>query len=207
MAIRNNLLTAGAIVLLVLFSSCGRKTLNAEAYVAWFNAEKENMQCEKEVGDYLFSLQYQPADYLLLLDQRNGLLPDSEITERRNELAAGQHYALRIRSNKTSGDFLKNNSSDAADFAEKVNYFAFRMQQQIKLVDSGDTLPCNLFHFERSYGLSPGITFLLSFPDNGNNKKPGDKILIYDDEALGLGKIMLTLDGNRLNEIPLLTTN
>lgn len=207
MAHRNNIITAGAIVLLLLFCSCGRKTLNAEAYAAWFNAEKENLQSEKEVGDYIFSLQYQPADYLLLLDQRNGLLPDSELTARRNELAAGQHFTLRIRSKNEGGDFLKNTSSNAAAFNENVNYFAFRMQEQLKLVDSGDTLPCSLFHFERSYGLSPGVTFLLSFPDNGNPEKEGDKILVYDDEALGLGKVMLTLDGKRLADIPLLTSN
>jgi hypothetical protein len=89
------------------------------------------------------------------------------------------------------------------EFTSRLAYFTGIMQQDIFLVEGKDTLPCLLYHFERTYGVDPRSTFLLGFPlAQVKNEAMVDKTLFFDDRGLGSGPVMISISNENLNTLP-----
>jgi hypothetical protein len=111
-----------------------------------------------------------------------------------------QYYNLRIELKDGTGELLKHGATSAADYKGRVNYFAFAMQNDIKLVEGDDTVPCLLFHYERAYDVAPYGTFLLAFPLPKNSKT--DRTLIFTDHGFNKGIIKFFYRGADINNQP-----
>jgi len=195
-----------SVLLCIVLSGCARNELAPAEYEAWYVEEKKSLQAEKQVGELKFELQYRPADHVLLLDTKNMQLSAAELEARRRELAGLQHFTLRLSAEGHTDDLLKFRLSNAGEYASRVEYFAFGLQKELKLVEDGDTLPCVLFQYERTFGVSPYSTFVLAFPAREPKKKSAqDKTLIYNDVIFGSGPVKLTVRGERIDEVPQLT--
>ncbi|PCI97037.1 MAG: hypothetical protein COB15_08720 [Flavobacteriales bacterium] len=192
----------------------GESSLNKEDYVHYVTNEDNGLLNTKEINDIEFHLQYEPINYKVLKKVKNRLITPKQYREDVERFKGGQYFIFKIALKDKQGDLLKYEAKNQEEYADRVQYFSSRMQNDFYLLDGKDSLKCNLFHFERTYGVSPFSTFVLGFDSNNELKEVGntvkeivkdDKVLVYDDKAFGVGPIKYKIRAKDINNIPELT--
>jgi hypothetical protein len=186
-------------------SSNANLKLSPGEYVKWVKNKENGLRKEKTIDDVTFSLQYKPYPYIVCLEQKKNTIADTLLKKRVSEIDNMQYYDLVISLKSAQCELLKYKIGSADDYQNRVKYFSFDMQHDIRLVDGGDTLPCALYHFERIYDIAPYCTFLLGFPLDKNHAD-AEKTLVYYDRIFGKGTIKFTYVKNEINNTPKLTT-
>jgi hypothetical protein len=195
------------VVLLFIAASlmcCNSKqTLNREAYIRWMNDPECPLKNEKQIGDYTFIAQYKPIDLVALgefsiEDLPNGVAFDSI----KKEFEGMQYFVLKIGVSDASKDMLSFGISNQQEYYNRVEYFATHAQQDLYLVEGTDTLPCRLYHFERTYGVSPFNNLLIGFENNMEADNVKTKRLHFNDQALGHGMLQFNFSEKDLKNIP-----
>lgn len=201
------------ILLLVLVAGCNRavkeeggnapialseaKQLNFESpieLVAYVNNTENGYLREKEIDNIRFSALYKPLDYIMACEN----LKDHPAALQVEDL---QYIDFRIEVKDFNKEFLKYDLDSPKGYYERVDYCAFKMQNDLKLVDGKDTLPCVLFNFERAYDVVPFGHFQAAFPTE-NTGLLCNKTLIYYDRLFGKGLVKLTFKPNDLIKVP-----
>ncbi|HEY0770102.1 MAG TPA: hypothetical protein VGD31_07180 [Sphingobacteriaceae bacterium] len=152
-------------------ASCS-SSLDRDEFIAWVTDYENGLHVKQEHEPYIFDLQFQPADFVRLQRQDNTTHAD---------LKAMQYYTLKIGTNG-QGDFLSTGVSSHIEKQQKLYYFSYLFQDNIKLhEENGDVLPCVLYHFEK--GLNKESTFVLGF----ENPLPLSKSasLVLESEEFG----------------------
>lgn len=199
MGLRKNKLL---VLMMVALTSCTKQEgVGAIQYVNWVENPQNGIKVEKQIGDFDFEVQYKPYEYIVLKNKRNTQITKEQMLTEVDSINGLQYYTLKIGLHAGEGDLLKYNLHDVQSYTDRVNYFSFGAQSDIKLVDGNDTLSCALLHFERTYGLTPYINLILAFQKD-TSKVPLDKTLIYDDKMLGVGKIKVTVQGKDIKRVP-----
>ena len=171
----------------------------------WIQDPKNGLRKKKEMGDIDFYVQYKPYEYIVCMEERTGEIADSLMKRKRTELEGVQYYDLKILLNKKEGELLKFNLSSADQYNKRVKYFAFEMQNDIQLVEGNDTLPCVLYHFERTYDTSPSCTILLGFNMDKKSINKQKTLLVYD-RTFNKGLLKFTFKENKFLNLPKLQT-
>lgn len=191
-------------LLSVISQGDSKKSLEPVEYVKWIENPENGLKVEKPIGDYQFTLLYKPLEYIVLKEAKQLEIKKSELKKGVEEISDFDYFTFQIGTVKNVEDVLKFGVNTNEEFQKRVDYFSFRMQNDLKLVDGKDTLQCSLFHFERTFGIAPYCTFVLGFEKGGKELK--NKTLIYNDEILGLGPVKLMIQAENLNNIPQLIT-
>ena len=158
-----------------------QSNLSQSDYIDWVQDYDNHLRAHKKVGDYFFDLQYQPPAYLQLLRQYNG-----EATEKSPSSTVAddlQYYKLEIGMSDGATDFINYGIESMADKQRKIYYLSYTFQNDIYLREAEETLPCILFHFERSIDLKSGRTFMLAFENKFNGNQEAQ--LIIDSPLFG----------------------
>ena len=190
------------VILFFLFVlvSCRTRSLPPSGYIRWVRENKALLTERKEIGELFYEAEYTPVDYLVLRDLQDSATITREMFERqkknREELL---YFTLRVGMCRKQGDPMYYRSSGNEEYAMRVKYFSFDMQNDLHLITASDSLNCLLHIFERDYGLSGMLTFNLSFKNTG---VPGDMTLIYDDAVYNHGIVKLTFEKKKLRKIP-----
>ncbi len=174
-------------------------------YLEWVRNPENGLRKEKEIDELGFQLQYKPYEYIICLEERVNEIPDTLLQKKLAELEGVQYYDLKISLKEGEGEILKFNISSADQYNKRVKYFAFEMQNDIQLVEGNDTLPCLLYHFERTYDVAPSCTILLGF--NYDKTKAGkQKTLLVYDRTFNKGLLKFTFKENKFLNLPKLQT-
>ncbi|MBK8705978.1 MAG: hypothetical protein IPN33_22105 [Saprospiraceae bacterium] len=181
------------------------KLLDAEDYVEWIQDPGNGFRKEKTIADLTFSAQFKPFEYIVCLEEKKNEIADSVVRRKVSELNGMQYYDLKISLNASGRELLKHELTSTQQYQERVNYFAFGMQNDIQLIDGPDTLACELYHFERSYDASPATVILLGFPVSKHNTS-GDKTLLLYDRTFNSGLLKFTFSKKELKNLPKLQT-
>lgn len=205
----NILLKYSCAVLTVLgVRACGEAPVFSDPgeYIGWVENKENGICAVKKVGAYDFELQYKPHDYIILKDNPDSVFTGDEMKKAVSEIQDMQYFTFRI-SNDKKGDLLNNEATEMSEFSSRLSYFSSIMQNDIHLIEGGDTLNCLLFHFERSYGIDPRSTFIVGFPYKAKEgiqvgEPARDKIFLFDDHELGTGPVMIALKAEDLASIP-----
>ena len=175
---------------------------------------KANLTSEKKIDMFTFSAIYKPWDYIIAMENK-GKIGKAELEKKKEEINDLQYYTFKIKYNEDKIEMLMAGLSSKEEYYARIQYFSFAMQNDLKLIDGEDTLDCALFHFERTYGLASEATFSLGFPLTKQEQEQkrdnpevmnNSKTLIYDDKALGVGKVYVKIDQKKLNNIPEIKT-
>lgn len=180
--------------------------LPPKAYVKWLQDVDNGIKKEKTIDDITFSLQYKPSEYVICMEEKKDQISDSLLKLKQAELSDMEYYDLTISLAEGQGELLKHNLTTVSEYDERIKYFAFDMQQDIKLIEDGDTIPCSLYHFERTYDLAPYSKFLLGFM-KGKNSEPKKRTLTFYDKIFNKGFIKFNYTDEDFNNIPKLKTN
>lgn len=178
--------------------------LDGEAYTTYIEEKANGLIKEKQISDFTFSLFYKPLEYQALVGLKNQHPAKADFDREMSEIKDMQYFTFKIEVANFNQELLKYNLESPEQYEQRVNYFAFKIQNDFKLIEGKDTLDCELFHFERNYGVAPTAHFVLAFPAIQNGNKIFDKTLSYDDKTFGMGTININIDKTQLAKLPVL---
>lgn len=182
-----------------------QEILSPKEFTHWVKEEKSPVKKEKAIGEFLFSALYKPYEYIICMEERNNSLPDTLLKRRIKEIDDMEYYDLKIELKNGKNELLKYNLSSPQQYTDRVNYFAFGMEKDIKLVvDGKDTILCGLYHFERAYDVVPFVKVVVGFKKSSEKFK--EKTLIFHDKIFENGIIKFHYTKKELNNIPKLKT-
>lgn len=226
-------ITVLSLLMMNIFSSCSEKDsvkyanlflskdegtrsslkLDAKEYMQWMEDLNNGIKVEKKIGDFTYTAMYKPYEYLALLGLKKDSIKKKELVQKISEYSDFQYFTFRISAENQEEELLKVGLKSKEDYYTRIEYFSFKMQNDLKLIDGKDTLNCALFHFERIYGLAPYATFIIGFPlsKEENEKKTGkyifkNKTILFVDNVFGSGNVYMTIKEENLNRIPELIT-
>jgi hypothetical protein len=177
--------------------------LSPAEYMAWVQNKENGLKVEKTIGEFTYSAQYKPLAYVALLELKSDTVSEAVLKQKMEEFSGLQYFTLQISADSQQ-ELLKKNLTETNDYYGRIQYFSFDMQRDLKLIEGKDTLNCELFHFERVYGLAPYARFVLGFPKTNDQH---DKTLFLDEKVFGSGKVYLTIQAKNNNQLPAVITN
>ena len=175
-------------------------------YVTYVRREENGLRKVKVIDDITFTAQYKTLPYIVCMEQQSAVIKDSIFYKSIAELKGMRYFDLTIKVNNGAGEILKYDLASAKQYKDRIDYFAFKMQSDIVLVEGKDTLRCDLFHFERTYDVSPESVFVLGFSE----QKPiisSDLKLIFIDNTFNKGIVNFDFRKEDLNNAPNLLTS
>lgn len=199
----NNFLCLIAVVFLFSCAKNKKMELPIDDFVKAIN-NKEVGLFSKTIGEVKYTIQYKPADYMVLQETKNRTITKSELTELRKEYENFEYYTLEIAIKDFQDEVLKYNLHSQEEYGERLNYYAFHFQENIWLAQGEDTLTNVNYHFERNYGLAPNVKFLLAFSKADDTKS---RTFICNEKYLGSGIVKINIAPEDLKEIPKLKIN
>jgi hypothetical protein len=188
------------ISLFLLVISCKQKMLLPHEYVQWMSNESNGVKVKKKIGDFEFSLQYKTPEYVILQQYKSDTIKSETVNKEKKELDGMQYYTFQVKS-EDGKDILQTGISDESEYSSRLEYFLSDAQDDMSLVENGDTIPCTLYHFERNYNLGPLSTIVLGF-EKTKTFSSADKTFIYNDQVLGTGPVQLTIQEKDIQQIP-----
>jgi hypothetical protein len=132
--------------------------LEKNTYIQWVENYDNGLHVRKVAGEFIFDVQYQPSQYILLQQNKDSYEVASDTT--RNDL---EHLLLTISTRDKKSDFIDYGITDISAKQRKLYYFSYLFQNDIHLEQNGINYPCVLFHFERQEDLKLSRTFVLAF--------------------------------------------
>ncbi|MCU0436195.1 MAG: hypothetical protein MUC87_22250 [Bacteroidia bacterium] len=199
-------LTALPAVVLKTCSTSAVPELSPAEYISWVEDAENGLHQEKTIGALRFSMQYKPADYVVLQDVKRTNFSSPEWDSLTKEVSDMQYYTLQIGT-ADGKDITRFNLGNDQEYYARQEYLSAGMQKDIQLVDGTDTLNCLMYHYERTYGISPDAKVVLAFDNKAPKTALQNKTLILNDNHFGTGIIMLSIDAGSLRSIPQLTLN
>ena len=110
-------------------------------------------------------------------------------------------FNLQISIDNFNDDLLKYNLQGDAEYnySQLIEYYAYKMQKDVCIVQNEkDTIPCVLYHYERSFGISPITNIMLGFKP----KTISDLVLVYDNKHLKTGIVKFKLENKNIINYP-----
>lgn len=138
--------------------------LPADNYSGWMEENSSELSKSYSNDKLEFILNFIPSDYAAYLTLQ-GEKPTQEYWDTlKNNYDSISIFKLQIKSLNSNEEFYKTDKPDASLYEDRVKYYSFEFQQNIfAVLDNSDTINCNMFHYERSYGVSPYSTFMIGF--------------------------------------------
>lgn len=187
--------------------SCSKSTLQPSDFVQWVKNEENGLFKEKDVQVVKVAAQYKPVEYVISNEMRTNDIEKKDFDKRKKELEGLQYFDIQLSINQPNYDVTNYNVFNEQDKEKRLKYLSFGLQNDIHLVDGRDTLPCLLYHFERSYDVKPHRTFVVAFENKDNSSKNQDKTIVVDTPIFGIGPIKLKFRKEDLAQIPSIKLN
>lgn len=205
------LLLAATSVFFISWKKHDKQILPPVAYVKWMQDPKNGLNIKKEMKDFKFTVQYEPAEYIVANFEKDPYLKTSVLNSQKNKYSDLQYYTLEISCPSAGKDLLTIGIDDQQDYLKRENYYSFDFEHKIYLIDNGrDTLSCALFNYAPNYGIAPHINFSFAFKKNNEELKNGislsDKTLVIEDEIFGNGILQFNIKRDAINNIPTMLT-
>ncbi|MBS1637740.1 MAG: hypothetical protein JST26_17625 [Bacteroidetes bacterium] len=190
--------------LLLLFSACGKKSLDKKEYLDWYNSDQNTLIKTKTIDGVGLDMKLKVQDYFLAA---NDAVTTNATTE--DPYWDVDFRMSSVDKSKRIADML------TAKFGQdgEVNmdlWLAFGMKDRIKLYTAIDTVNCTMFHQVRNYDLAPYLDFTIGFPvDKKINKtlfNEGFKIRV-DLAEFGMGSQDFEYKASDFDQLPQLEKN
>lgn len=192
--------TALYAIVLIIASSCAN-IVKPDKMVEFVENPENGLFAEKEMQGVQYRTHFRPVEYMASAEFLKK--PEKTISEIINEVSGLQYFSFEISNKENKGDVLKKNVTSMDEYFQRIEYFSYMAQNDFTLVDGSDTLDCVLYHYERSYNLTPSHRLLLAFPaKKADDSGKQDKILSYNDQVFGSGRINLCITADNIQKIP-----
>ena len=178
--------------------------LPVSEFMAWVAAEENDLAKTKELSEIQYKMCYLPQQTMAYMELKGEDYTEEQFKEACGHYSEMSYFNFRIQLTGGTGELLKYKLSSAGEYNERINYMAFKMQDDIFLVQGKDTLHPGLFHFERIYEVAPYATVMLAFDDKKFNKE-NEFTIVYEDRLFHKGYIKYNYKPKQLIDLPNLT--
>jgi hypothetical protein len=177
------------------------ESMRAEELIVFVEDEANPFSAKKKIGDIAYSVQYKPHDYIIALENISKPLSAKNIESRRSEIKDMDYFTLRIKSDDFKGEMLRYRIQDGDEYYSRLQYYMSAMQKDVYLKCGKDSLPCLLYHFERTFGIAPDLVFSLGF-ERSATKAPDDRVFVFEDRIFGGGTIKINFNKEIFSDYP-----
>ncbi|MBC7865242.1 MAG: hypothetical protein IAF38_19865 [Bacteroidia bacterium] len=182
------------------FFSCGNKSseFTPQTFVAFVENKDNGFFKEKQMGNLLYKIKYEPVAYQAARKVINGEIKDrNQWNSFMKERGGLNYFVIEIENARSESDVLMEEVQGNEMYLQRVNYFSYDFERDISFVPGNDTLPCALFHYENSYGGTPKLKFLVAFQN-----KEGDKgrTVVINDRVFNNGNIKFEMNETQEEE-------
>ncbi len=163
--------------------------LSPDEYMIWSGQANNFLIKEKTISEFNYKIKYLPTEQLILNDLRksNKEITTENISQLEKEYEGMEYFEMRVQVNQYNGELAKYQVTDLSEYQTRIAYMAFAMQNNISLsTEFNEHIPCKLFHFERTYGITPYTTFLFAFSKE-DIIDAHNRTVIYNDELFNKG--------------------
>jgi hypothetical protein len=143
-----------------MFVACSH---SPEKYVHWVQNPENGLKKQVAYQNFVIDIQHKPTDYMLIT---NSGADKSD----KSALDSMQYYNLSMRVPKEFCQQMENNQ-------ELRDYLSYRFQEDIYIQQGNDSLPCVLFHYERTLAMKCVASYVLGF-ENPNQNVNQERFLI-----------------------------
>lgn len=184
----------------LIWAACGQSTLGPEQYLQYVEDANNGFVVEKELSGLHYVAMFKPAAYAALKDLTRKI-PADEVDKAMFDTALSeyqglQYYTIKMGAKESGKDVLLYNLSSEEEYYQRINYYSALAQQDIYLVQQNDTFPCALYHYERTYGVSPYNNILLGF-NTGDSTENQPAKLHFKDEGFKTGLLIFNYEKNK----------
>ena len=179
--------------------------LSPTAYISWVKNSNNHLNKNKTIQDIRYGINYLPLDYMLCNELKKTRVSEKELEQLKQEYSGMEYFELKIEALGFNDELAKYQLQSQGQYQERIKYLAFDMQKDIFLkTDDNRQVPCKLYHFERTYGVTPHSTFLLGFSkeDIAISK---ERTIVIDDKLFNKGLVKFNWTELALNNVPKLS--
>ncbi len=192
-----------SLVIMICLCSCSR-SLDRQGYVRYVTDEKNGLRKTIAVGEWLYSIQYKPYEYILLLESDADKNSEG-VGERKAMLKGTAWFNISLKVAKGTTSPMRYNVASQYEYEQRLNYFLNEAKQQIRLIYGKDTVYPFAYHFENNYNLAPIETMVVGFELPGKIDRPEEDMwLSYNDQFFKNGIIKAKYTEEVLNSVPTL---
>jgi hypothetical protein len=177
-------------------------------YIKWVKDPANGLDVSKKIGDVIYSIQYEPAEYIVANMKKDTLLNSTVMRKEISNYQGMEYYIIQLKNAKSNTDILTLDLASKEEYYSREGYFSFDFQNDIYLVKGEETIPCTMFNYVPTYGISPHIDFLVAFVDkkDESNNASEDRTIVIEDKIFNNGTIKLQVKKENINKIPALIT-
>jgi hypothetical protein len=168
-------------------------------FAKWVDNEQHDLKHEKVIGEMKYSIRFNPASYMAMIELKNEDITSEKWSEALSHYSDMEYYKFTIEMPGASGELMQQNLSSSQEYTQRLEYYSFAFANDIKMVCNGDTIPCGLSHFERTFNVAPKTSFLIAFTKQSSDM---ERTLIINDRVFGKGRIKFLFTPSDLNNHP-----
>lgn len=144
---------------------------------------------EKSIGAFNYFLKFKPIDYIIMKESSDSIKSDSFL-KRKNEINDFDYFTFIITIENFNDEPLRYLLNNSDDYYKRLSYLANEVGKDLKYFNGSDTVDCSIFHFERTFGVSPYLTLNLAFEKSNSLK---DRVLFFEDNLFNNGRVIFTM--------------
>jgi hypothetical protein len=179
----------------------GPNVISSDDMLSYTIQPENGLLKTKKINEYTYSVKYKSIPYIIAQESGGKTISRADYKNKISELEGLQYFDLRLQVENTNNEILKYDLGSEEQYDERINYLAFKMQNDIQLIDGKDTLECLLYHMERAYDIVPYSTILCAFKKIAKPVE-GDKIFVLHDNLFNNGTIKLTFLNSDIQNAP-----
>ncbi|UPT68656.1 MAG: hypothetical protein M0D57_08555 [Sphingobacteriales bacterium JAD_PAG50586_3] len=198
--------TAILAILSLLILGCGQSALSPQEYVRWVDSDNSGLVKYKELNGFKITSKLIPSEYIAIKETYAEHKEFNQETYNKKLKEVSGQYNIYIQLAPLSGNksALRKDLASADDYYYRVEYFNFLSESDVHLIAGNDTLQCALSNFENNYEITPFNNWQLVF-EKPTQPLKSDLKFVWDDQALGLGRIRFNYNIEDINNIPTIT--
>lgn len=115
------------------------------------------------LGDFTIQAALLPPSYMAIAELGSDADPKA-LQEAETGYTDLVYFRILFSSDSATSELLKWQVQHPSEYDERVKYYSFGIEHDLKIVTTkGDTLPCALSHFERTFNVRPELSVLCGF--------------------------------------------
>jgi hypothetical protein len=178
------------------------KVLSPSEYVKWVKDPLNGLVKTKQINDLQFSITYLPSLYMICNDLKKDKITKNELLDLSIQYEDFEYYLLKIEALESELELAKYKVRNQAEYEERIKYYSFGMQRDIIAeIESETQVPCELYHFERTYNITPYSSFLIGFPKDaiGDSK---ERTIVLNEQIFNKGLVKFKWTTAEQDNIP-----
>ena len=177
--------------------------LSPKEYSNWVNQYNQNpLIKEKKIDQINYELKFVPVAQMINNDLRKKEITKKEYDSLYREYSGMEYYQLKLSIDDFNEEIIKYNLINAIQYQDRIKYVSFQMQNDINLEFEGNIVPCDLYHYERTYGVAPHAKILLGFSKEKIKEDIKERTIVFDDQLFNKGLIKYNYTSDQLENIP-----